>query len=332
MNAPPASPEQPQAAPAQAERALAGPPSPRERAPTLPQDLVSAWIVVVTAALMGFLAALGIAISYGADSLADSWTGTLERRATVVLEAPFESAERSAQEIASAVKALRAVDGVRAATPISEEDTAALLAPWLDEAEESFDAAQIARMIDLTLAAGGRDPDGQAAIAGARAALEAAGVEASVDAHGEWIDRLTPAAERVRAFAWAALIVVMAASGLMIALACWTAMSAQAHIIDVLRLVGAYDSYIAGLFMRRFQILAFIGAAIGAGVAAAALLSAPIGAAPQDPAARLAPLLPSLAPDSGLIARLALTPLGFALVATLAARLAVEMRLRRSEG
>ena len=60
----------------------------------------------------------------------------------------------------------------------------------------------------------------------------------------------------------------------MITLAAQAALAANKQVIEVLRLVGARDSYIAGAFMRRFTNRAALGATVGAaaGVIAITLL------------------------------------------------------------
>ena len=49
----------------------------------------------------------------------------------------------------------------------------------------------------------------------------------------------------------------------MITLAAQASMAANAQVIEVLRLVGAEDTYIARAFVRRFTVRALIGAGLG---------------------------------------------------------------------
>jgi cell division transport system permease protein len=51
----------------------------------------------------------------------------------------------------------------------------------------------------------------------------------------------------------------------MITLAANAALAANAQVIEVLRLVGAQDGYIAQAFIRRFTLRALSGAAVGMG-------------------------------------------------------------------
>lgn len=299
-----------------------------ERMLALPWDGSSAWMVASTAVAMAFLAALTLALHAGVGRLAASWTGALDRQATVMLILTPETVADAALA-QDAAAAIAEVPGVLSAEVLPLETTGALLDPWLGEAQADLLAV---RLIDVRLS----DPTGSAAGEAAQfaiaEALAQAGHEADVDGHGEWMERLRPAAETIEALAASALVVIGAACGLMIALACSTAMAAQARIIEVLRLVGAYDRYIVRLFVRRFQLLTFAGATGGVALGALALTIGPFGAssAPAETGA-IAPLLPELSFDAGLWARFAAIPLCLALIATLAAKLAVEARLRRLE-
>ena len=302
-----------------------------ERAPALPWDWSSAWMAAMTAAAMAFLATLVLALHAGVAQLSHSWTGALDRQATVMLTVSPEAAERDrgAALLDRAVQAIRQAPGVTSIQALPPETTDLLLQPWLGSSERDLLSL---RLIDLGLAEPTGSAEGRRTLETLDAALREAGIEAEIDGHGEWMDKLRPAAQAIEALAGSALFVIAAACALMIALACSTSMAAQARIIDVLRLIGAYDGYIAGLFVRRFQILTFTGGAIGAGLGVLALFAGPLGVdAPEEPGA-LAPLIPDLTLDAGLWARFAVIPLGLALIATLTARLSVEARLRRLEG
>jgi cell division transport system permease protein len=110
-----------------------------------------------------------------------------------------------------------------------------------------------------------------AKVAGAMAA-EVPG--AVLDDHTRWRKPLVAAAGRIRLLGWAAFLLIGGAMAAMITLAASAALSANAQVIKVLRLVGAQASYIAGAFVRRFTYRGFVGAAIGAfgGTAAVWLL------------------------------------------------------------
>jgi cell division transport system permease protein len=72
------------------------------------------------------------------------------------------------------------------------------------------------------------------------------------------------AAGRLRLLGWVSLGLIAGAMAALITLAAQAALSANAPVIRVLRLVGARDAYIARAFVRRFTIRALAGAAGGA--------------------------------------------------------------------
>ncbi len=289
-------------------------------APALPQDWTSTWLALLVAAAMGFLASLGVAAASGAESLARSWTDDLAAKATVSVS----SGRGGARAVERAVELVRSSPGVRDARALTADEVDALLEPWLG-AGGAAAALALPRMIDVTLESPGALDE-----AALSARLERAGLTAEIDGHGEWIDRLRPAADRIRALAVGALAVVGVAAGLTVALACSAGLAAQARVVDVLKLVGAEDRYITRIFVRRFQLLVFTGSAVGVGAAALALALLPQAQGPLE-GFELAPLLPNLRPEAGAWAQFAALPLVFALIATLAARLSVSVALRRRE-
>lgn len=308
---------------------LAPPPGAAERAPPLPQDWTATWLVLSTAVVMGFLAALALAATVSATRLTESWTGALETSVTVVL--PEQSGD-PAEHMAVALEALASAPGLLEARPIPAEELETILAPLFGEDSETLlEELPTAQMIDVSLTAPSGSARGEAAIEEIARRLEATGLRAEIDDHSGYLARLRPAAAALQSLAWAVLAVVAAASGVMFALSCSTALAAQGKMVDLLRLIGAYDSYVAAIFARRFQMLAFVGSAIGVALAVGAAALATVWTAQAGEAARLAPLLPRFAPDAALWVRLALIPLGFALIAMAAARLAAAVRLRRPE-
>jgi cell division transport system permease protein len=82
------------------------------------------------------------------------------------------------------------------------------------------------------------------------------------------------AAGRLRLLGWVSLILIAGAMGALITLAAQAALSANAPVIRVLRLVGARDAYIARAFVRRFTVRALERGCCGTafGMAGVALL------------------------------------------------------------
>ena len=82
------------------------------------------------------------------------------------------------------------------------------------------------------------------------------------------------AADRLRLLGLVSIGLIALATAAMITLSANAALSANAQVIKVLRLVGARDVYIARAFVRRFSGRALLGAAVGTalGMVAVALL------------------------------------------------------------
>jgi len=83
------------------------------------------------------------------------------------------------------------------------------------------------------------------------------------------------AADRLRALGWAAIALIGGAMAAMVTLAAQAALAANAQVIQVLRLVGARDAYIARAFTRRFTLRALGGAALGAAAGTGAVAALP---------------------------------------------------------
>ena len=95
-----------------------------------------------------------------------------------------------------------------------------------------------------------------------RLAAEAPG--AVFESHGRWRMPLIEAAGRLRQLALISLGLIAMVTGATIALAASTALAANAGVVDVLRLVGARDRWIAKAFVLRFTLRSLSGAAAGA--------------------------------------------------------------------
>lgn len=294
----------------------------RDPGPKPADDVASRWLVLIVAAAMGFLAGLALAASNIADAVAQSWTTELEASATITIDTPADAAA-AAELRERALAAVRGAQGVAGASILSDEDVAALLAPWLGREEGLVSDLPLPLLIDVELRPAAVEP-----LQGIAARLIEAGVTAEIDAHGGWVDRLAPTADRIRALAALGLLIIAVAAGVMVALACVTAMASQRRMVSVLKLVGAQDGDIAAMFMRRFQGLAFLGSSVGVAAAGALAFT---GGSETGAAGEIAPFAPVLEPDPWIWAQFIAAPLGFALIAAFASWIAVTFALQRAE-
>lgn len=229
----------------------------------VPPTGYTAWLTIVASAALAFVAVFALALSFAAHRLADRWENELSSVATVRISAPAGQVEAQAD---AALRVLSQTPGVADVRALSDAEQAALLAPWLGE-DVPVDVLPIPQLIEFREVPPGYDAEGLRL----RLAAEAPG--AVLDNHARWRRPLVDAAERLRVLGVLAAVLVGGVVAVLITLAAATALAANRQVIEVLRLVGAEDGWIARAFVRRFTLRTVIGAGAGAvaGMAAVAL-------------------------------------------------------------
>lgn len=220
----------------------------------VPPSGYTATLTSFTAGAMAFLAVFAIALSLAAGRLAERWSAALTNTATIRISAPADQLDLQTQAV---LDLLAQTPGIASARALTDAEERALLAPWFGP-DLPLDALALPRLIEVTEDGTGYDGEGLRQ----RLAAEAPG--ALLDDHTRWRAPLAVAAERLRLLGILSLALIIGAMTAMIALAANAALSANAQVIRVLRLVGAKDSYIARAFVRRFTLRALIGATVGA--------------------------------------------------------------------
>jgi len=224
----------------------------------------TAWLTSFTAAAMTFLTVFALALSLAAGRMADRWSDALARTATVRISAPPEQLDLQTRVV---LDVLTTTPGVESARALTDEEQRKLLEPWFGP-DLPVEALPIPRLIELTEASDAYDAEGL------RQRLSAEAPGAVLDDHTRWRRPLASAAGRLRLMGIVSIALIGGAMAAMITLAANAALAANAQVIEVLRLGGARDSYIARAFVRRFTLRAFGGAQVGAlaGMIAIALL------------------------------------------------------------
>ncbi|OIQ31155.1 MAG: cell division protein FtsX [Alphaproteobacteria bacterium MedPE-SWcel] len=219
----------------------------------VPPSGFTAQLTLFASGAMAFLCVFALALSLASGRVAHRWSEELARAATLRINAPPE--QRAAQTEA-ALEILRQTPGVASARALTDEEQAALLAPWFG-ADVPLDALPVPQLIELTEADPGYDTTGL------RLRLQAEVPGAVLDDHTRWRRPLVEAAIGLRRLGVVSIVLIGGAMAAMITLAANAALAANAQVIEVLRLVGAQDSYIAQAFVRRFTLRALSGAAVG---------------------------------------------------------------------
>ncbi|HBU14281.1 MAG TPA: cell division protein FtsX [Gemmobacter sp.] len=224
----------------------------------------TAWLTSFTAGAMTFLAVFALALSLAAGRMADRWSDALARTATIRISAPADQVDFQTRAV---LDLLATTPGVESARALSDDEQRKLLEPWFGP-DLPVEALPVPRLIELQETGEGYDAEGL------RQRLTAEAPGAVLDDHTRWRRPLATAAGRLRLMGIVSILLIGTAMAAMITLAANAALAANAQVIEVLRLVGARDSYIVRAFVRRFLARALAVSGIGAlaGMAGIALL------------------------------------------------------------
>lgn len=230
----------------------------------VPPTGFTARLTLFTSGAMAFLAVFALALSMASGRLASNWRDALAGSATLRISAP---AAQMAAQTERALSILSQTPGVAEARALSSDEQRALLEPWFGP-DLPVESLPVPQLIEIRETGEGYDGDGL------RLRLQAELPGAVLDDHTRWRRPLVEAAGRLKILGWLAIGLIFGAMGAMITLAANAALAANAQVIQVLRLVGATDTYIARAFVRRFTLRALIGAFAGvlAGMVAVLLL------------------------------------------------------------
>lgn len=231
----------------------------------VPPSGFTAWLVTFSAAVMGFLVVLFLGLGLASGGVADRWQRDLGQSATVRFPA---NAPQSDLDLALTV--LQQTEGVVSIRQLSAGEVEALLRPWLGDDALPRDMP-LPHLISIT-----GTPDWN----GVRWRLQGEVPSATLDDHGQWRAPVVDAASRLRQIALSSAILVCLAAAAIVALAAQAALAANSQVISVLRLIGARDVFIAGLFVRRFAVRAFVGSVFGAALGAFGFALLDVGETP----------------------------------------------------
>lgn len=241
-------------------------------------------------AAMAFLAALALAGALATAMLAQHWQQGAEAELTVQVPTPNDpAASGHGTRLAAVMTILQSEPGVLTAKPMSSDDLAALLKPWLGDAGSTL-ALPLPAVIAVELAPGGVLPDDLAG------KLTAAAPDTAVESADVWAARLSALARSLQACAAVMLLLVVGVAVAVVAVATRAGLAARRDSIEIVHGLGATDAYIAGRFARRAMRLAGAGG-IGGAIAALpvllwlAYLAAPFAQSNSTPDGAQTPLI-----------------------------------------
>jgi len=243
---------------------------------------------------MSFLAALAIAGSMAAATLARQWQGDAGSALTVQIADPSAPAATGKGSRLQAVLAiLQASPNVSDPTSLSAAAMNDLLKPWLGE-----DTAQLNLPVPAIITGSWNQPGPPAVL---QAALDAVAPGTLATTGEAWASRVAALTGSIQASAVSVLLIVAFVAAAVISVATRAGLAQRREAIEIIHGLGALDSDIANRFAIRATRASAMGAAIGALAALPALfwlarLAAPFaGILPQHPGPALPlPLCASL--------------------------------------
>ena len=283
--------------------------------PILPENGISGISLALVIGVLAFLAGIALTGYFAVDAAVRGWSGELTGTITVQVKGMSPAEIETAALAAEAV--LRDSEGLSAIRRLPRRETEALLEPWLGDGNLPEDLPlPVLITADVT-------PALRADLNPLRTRLAENVPGASVNDHGAWTEQLVGAARRMRGLAFLAFALTTAAAASVIVFAARAGLAAHRNIVEVLHLVGATDSFIAGQIGRRYLLLGFLGGAGGAFFAwvATKLLAVVTGDAGG--------FLPAFSIDARTALWMLVIPVLLGTLSTLSARIAVMRTLKK---
>ena len=220
----------------------------------LEKDASSRYLPVVIAAMV-FLATLALIGLFSIHSAIGNWSAAVSGNLTV--EIAYAEGQDLDEKMDKAAKSLETVPGIEEIRPLSLDETAQLLIPYLGRAD-IIKQLPLPRLIEITISEG--SPIDLLAVA-KQLSSEVPG--AILNTHRPWLDKMILLARSVQSLAAAVMLLVGVVTVIIIVFAARTGMVMHHDIIEVLHLIGARDSYIARQFQNYFARLSLFGAVPG---------------------------------------------------------------------
>ena len=220
----------------------------------LEKDASSRYLPVVIAAMV-FLATLALIGLFSIHSAIGNWSAAVSGNLTV--EIAYAEGQDLDKKMSKAAEALKTFPGVEDVRPLSLDETAQLLTPYLGRVD-IIKQLPLPRLIEITISEG--SPIDLLAAA-KKLSSEVPG--AILNTHRPWLDKMILLARSVQSLAAAVMLLVGIVTVIIIVFAARTGMVMHHDIIEVLHLIGARDTYIARQFQNYFARLSLFGAIPG---------------------------------------------------------------------
>jgi cell division transport system permease protein len=222
--------------------------------PIIPKQAAPLRALTVTMAVMCYLACLAIGALFLVNRAVTSWTNGLTGEITVqVRETRGDDMD---MKLKVAEELIVATPGIKSVDVLDRDAGVKLLEPWLGQTD--LVDLPVPRLIRVRI-----DPQAGTDFGLLSASLSKAVPGASVDTHERWVDQLTDMARSLSRLSLLVLALIAVSAIAMVIFATRAALAANRQIVDVLRLVGASNGFIARQIDHRFIASGLFAGLIG---------------------------------------------------------------------
>src|SRR5215470_919699 len=239
-----------------------------KQSPIVPLASIAGNALTVVIAIMSFLACLTAGAVYMINQSAQAWVNDISSEITVELDPVNEADIEKKMTLVSLFLAKQ--KGITEVKPLTAEDSAKLLEPWLGQSS-ALQALPIPRLIAVEI-----DRSNPPDIALIKDALTQNFEGVTLDDHRRWQAEIKTLTRSAALGGLAVLGLVAAATIAVIVSATRSAMAANREVIEVLHYVGANERFISREFERHFLGLGIRAGLMGALAAAIAFLLFPV--------------------------------------------------------
>ena len=237
-------------------------------APIVQPASVAGRALTVVIAIMCFLACLTAGAVFMVSQSADEWFADIASEITIQVK-PAEDNEIE-KKVTLVSLFLAKQPGIVRVSPLSEEESAELLEPWLGDSN-ALSALPVPRLIAVEI-----DRASPPDLSLVRRALASNFKGVTLDDHRRWQSELRTVTRSLVLGGFSVLILVGAATVASIVSATKSAMASNREIIEVLHFVGARERFIAHEFEKHFLTIGIRAGVVGALGATLVFLMLPV--------------------------------------------------------
>lgn len=233
---------------------------------TLPGNLFSptfkkqqlGWLFTAIMAIMVYLATLAMALQASLSSTSLSWDQTQQGRFTIEFELHAEESPAVRDnQIKATVEALTKMPEIFSASVLSDSEISSLLQRWITD-PDVIKALPLPKLVDVQIKPGAKITSDDL-----KKRIFSTAPTARVNDHADWLLQMHHAIIAVASLGWILLFLTAVALMIAINLICRAVMAVEQRTIELLHIMGATDTIIAGTFARHTYNLSWPAAVLG---------------------------------------------------------------------